>query len=116
MCSTVNKDRVRHEWEGLRVLENGTNFTAIKGDGLGRLNFSSLTGSVELVGTPHSPGETEVQKGELKPDVPREGERQQMTEEDEDKDEDDWTIVENEDGGQEVTKRPPPSYDDAMRT
>ena len=115
MCSSVNKDRVRHEWEGLRVLENGTNFTAIKGDGLGRLNFSSLTGNVELVGTPHSPGETELQKGELKPDVPREGEQRQTTEED-DEEENDWTIVENEDGGQEVTKRPPPSYDDAMRT
>ena len=114
MISNVNKDRVRHEWEGLRVLESERNFTAIKGDGWDRLNISSSTGNVELVGTPHSPGETKVQKGELKPDVPREGERQQTGEEDDD--EDDLTVVENEDGGREATKRPPPSYDDAMRT
>ena len=115
MISNVNKDRVSHEWEGLQVLENGTYFTAINGNGPGRLSFSSSTGNVELVGTPHSPGGTEVQKGELKPDMPREGGRQQTTEEN-DEDEDDWTIVENEDGGQEANKRPPPSYDDAMRT
>ena len=129
MISNVSRDRVRHKWEGLQALENGPYFTAIKGDGPGRLTFSTSSGNVELVGAPPSPGETEVQKGELKPDIPREmkvqkGElkpdipkergRQQPTVEEED-DEDDWTMVESEDGGQVPTKRPPPSYDDTMR-
>ena len=58
---------------------------------------------------PNLPKKLEVRGGELSHDLPKEGE--QTTEDD-----DDWTIVENEDGVQEVTRRPPPSYDDATRT
>lgn len=58
---------------------------------------------------PALPKKTDVQEGELKPNLPKEGE--QTEEED-----NDWTVVENEDGVQDVTRRPPPSYDDATRT
>lgn len=50
VSSNVKKDRIRHRWEGLRVLENGPNFTAIKGNGMGRLSIAGPTGGIELVG------------------------------------------------------------------
>ena len=50
VTSGVRKDRVRHEWEGLRVLESETFFNAIKGNGIGRLVITGPTAGVELVG------------------------------------------------------------------
>ncbi len=147
--------RVRHEWEGLRVLKDGPGFAAVKGTGLGKLTIWGYSNSVELVGErvtnlpggaglrvegervpvsaaemevkeegervpvlpgmpPSLPREVEVQnEGERVPDSPKEEEWQEAEEGD---DEDDWTVVGDEDGAQEVVKRHPPSYEDATRT
>ena len=170
VTSHLSNGRVRHEWEGLRVLEDGPMFRAMKGNGLGKLNIWGNSMNVELVGErmpdlprevgvkekgehasssstevevqefrerasglpttvkakeqgervpvvpgmPGLPREVEVREdGERMPDLPDEEEWQEAEEADDD---DDWTIVGNEDGAQEIVKRPPPTYEDATRT
>lgn len=138
VISHLSSGRVRHEWEGLRVLQDGPKFTAMKGNGLGQLNIWGNSMNVELVGErmhgvsgltiqgqvkgegervpivpcmPELPREAEVRKQtELVPNLPTEAEWL-----DEEEIDDDWTVVGDEDGVQEVTKRPPPTYEDAMR-
>ncbi|CAD6572673.1 MAG: hypothetical protein ASARMPREDX12_005361 [Alectoria sarmentosa] len=62
VMSHLNSGRVRHEWEGLRVLKDGPRFAATKGNGLGQLNIWASSMDVELVGErmPVSPREVEV--------------------------------------------------------
>lgn len=98
--------RVRHEWEGLRVLKDGPSFAATKGNGMGRLNISGASMNVELVGerVPGLPWEVGAQGGGGPGAAKREGE-----------DDDEWTLVQDEDGDPELTRRPPPTYDEAMR-
>ena len=170
VTSHLSNGRVRHEWEGLRVLKDGPMFRAMKGNGLGKLNIWGSSMNVELVGErmpdlprevgvketgerasgssmdvdvqefgervsglpttvkakeqgervpvvpgmPGLPREVEVQEdGERMPDLPDEEEWQEAEKADDD---DDWTIVGDEDGAQEIVKRPPPTYEDATRT
>lgn len=151
VISHLNKDRVRHNWDGLHVKNDNSRFAAIKGNGPGKLNIFGHSVNVELVGErmPSLPRETEVkeegervpalakemevkeegervpvvhgmpglrrevdvqEQGGSMPDSPKEAEWQEA-----EGDDDDWTIVGDEDGAQEVTKRPPPTYEDAMK-
>ena len=91
--------RVKHQWEGLRVLKDGPNFAATKGNGSGQLSIHGSSMNVELV-------------AERVPGLPGgEGERQGQGPEDDG----DWTLVEDEEGAREAARRPPPSYEEAMR-
>ena len=119
--------RVRHRWEGLNVLVEGPEFRARKGVGGGRVSIDGSSLDVELVAqqvpavprgeeragesVPSVPREEE-QAGESVPDVPRGEERRDEGVNDDD---DEWTIIGDEDGAQHVTRRPPPSYEDATR-
>ena len=76
--------RVRHEWEGLRVLKDGPGFAAAKGNGLGKLAIWGYSKNVELVGEcrPNLPGGVGLRdEGERVPgsvakmEVKEEGER-----------------------------------------
>ena len=114
IVSHLTSGRVRHEWEGLRVLKDGPRFTATKGHGSGKLNIWGDSMNVELVGDrmpdlPREEEEEKVEEREREPDSPKEEERQV------EEDDDDWTVVGDEDGGQELVKRPPPTYEDATR-
>lgn len=98
--SNLSGGRVRHAWEGLRVLKDGPSFAATKGNGSGLLSIRGGSMSVELAaervpGLP-SGGEGRCERGL--------------------EDGDDWTVVGDEDGAREVGRRPPPpSYEEAMR-
>lgn len=132
--SHLNKDRVRHNWEGLHVKNDNSRFAAIKGNGPGKLNIFGHSVNVELVGEcmPSLRRETEVKEGERVPvvhgmpglrrevDVQEQGGSMPDSPKEEgwqeaEGDDDDWTIVGDEDGAQEVMKRPPPTYEDAMK-
>ena len=124
----LSSGRVRHEWEGLRVLRDEHPFKAMSGMGYSKLNIRGVSGSVELVAEkvpglareevreagervavkPDTPGlqrEGELQEKEVVPDLPKEEERQEQLKQDDD----DWTDLGNE------QRESPPSYEDATR-
>lgn len=87
---------------------------------MGKLNIRGSSMDVELVGeaVPGLPKHDGVKQGGrpvpvatgvplLQKEVELQGERAG--------DDDEWTLVGDEDGNEEATKKPPPSYDDAMR-
>ena len=129
--SLLKSGRVRHMWEGLQVLKDGSNFRATTGNGSGHLNIQGTSMSVELVGekvpglpiadlsgdrVPVVPGmsgsrtEAKERHGDLNPNLEDEKRLKQAPEDD-----DDWTIVGDEDGVEKLERRPPPSYEDATR-
>ena len=133
VISQSTSGNLKHDWDGLRVLTNGPRFTATKGNGLGQLNIWGSSMNVELIGkliggfsgllvqgqveeeekgvpvAPGLPSDVHVKEGQRLPNLARKDEWQN------EEHDDDWTIVGDEDGGEEVTRRPPPTYNDATR-
>ena len=125
--------RVRHEWEGLQVLEEGSTFRASSGIG-GQLYIEGAFMNVQLMakivagssreerlrrerervpavpGTPEMHREAGTRESIPVLDSPEDGQRR----EDEVEDDDDWIVVVDEDGAQKLTRRPPPTYEEAM--
>lgn len=102
--SNLSGGRVRHAWEGLRVLKDGPSFAATKGNGSGQLSIRGGSMSVELAAerVPGLPS-GEERRGEGRCERGLEGE-------------DDWTVVGDEDGARDASRRPPPpSYEEAIR-
>lgn len=128
VISQSTSGNLKHDWDGLRILTDGQRFTATKGNGLGQLNIWGSSMNVELIGQPMSglSGQGQVkEEGEGVPVAPglptkvqvqEEGQRlPNLARKDEWQNDDDWTIVGDEDGGEEITRRPPPTYEDATR-
>ena len=134
VISQLTSGNLKHDWEDLRVLTNGPKFTATKGNGLGQLKIWGSSMNVELMAEPMG-GLTGLlvegqvkEKGENVPVVPALLSEVQVQEEgrrlpnlakkeewQNDEEEDDWTVVGDEDEGEQVTRRPPPNYNDATR-
>ena len=135
IISRLMSGRTRHEWEGLRILEEGSCFRASNGNGAGQLYIRGLSTNVELMatrvagllkeeklwqerervlvvpGAPGSPREAGPQESTAVHDSPEKGLQRH---EEVDDDDDDWTIVEDEHGDQMAAETPPPSYEDAV--
>ena len=125
VLSHLTSGRVRYQWPGLRILKDGPGFRATNGNGPGKLNIQGNSMDVELLGetAPGLPNDEGVRQGgqpvpvavPVAPGVPDlHTEAEVRGERIGDDDDDDWTIVGDEDGAQEATRNPPPSYDDAM--
>ena len=134
IISRLMSGRLRHEWEGLRILEEGSCFRASNGNGTGQLYIKGMSTNVVLMATriagllrekkprqerervPAVPGmsglriEAGPQESNAVHDSPEKG--LQLPEEGDD--DDDWTIIENDHGAQVAAGTPPPSYVDAV--
>ena len=140
IISRLKSGKFRHDWEGLRVLEEGRNFRASNGNGGGQLYIEGASSNVELrattvaffampffargenwgqerehvpavPGTPGSRREVGTQTSNPVHDSPEEGPQRKGEAEDDD----DWTVISDEDGAPEVTRQSLPSYEDAVK-